>query len=170
MSEFKVFMSKNMLKIGVLSWLALLVFVFSCESEAEKEKARVEREKEISKHSEKSRIYDIGLCINEVMKWDTIGYQLCCETNNACWSQVDSLGARLSFPVLRECGLDCLEKNTEKLIKFTEMLRNDENDSIAFEIFKEMRQNANKKRLKNTGNDSIAFEIFKGMRQNAKNH
>jgi hypothetical protein len=38
------------------------------------------------------------------MKWDTVGYQLCCKKNNACWDQVDSLGTRLSFPVLREYG------------------------------------------------------------------
>jgi len=56
-------------------------------------------------------IYDYNLCTDEVMKWDTAGYQLCCEANNACWDQVDSLGKRLSFPVLKEYGFPkmCLD-------------------------------------------------------------
>jgi hypothetical protein len=45
----EAFMRKNAVKISILAWFAILLFVFSCESEAEKERARIEREKEIAK-------------------------------------------------------------------------------------------------------------------------
>ncbi len=44
-------MVKNVSKICILAWLALLLFVFSCESEAEKERIRVEREIKIIEDS-----------------------------------------------------------------------------------------------------------------------
>jgi len=57
---------------------------------------------ETVKLHEKPKIDDYLLCMDEVARQDTIGYQSCCETNNACWNEVDSLGFRLFFPVLRE--------------------------------------------------------------------
>jgi len=91
-------MEKNVYGISVWAWVALLICVFGCGDKAEKEK-------------KKPKIYDYNLCTDEVMKWDTAGYQLCCEANNACWDQVDSLGKRLSFPVLKEYGFPkmCLD-------------------------------------------------------------
>jgi len=133
---------RNMDKIGVLARVALLLLVFSCGDKAEKKEVAREDLTEAAKYDEKPKIYDYNLCTDEVMKWDTVGYQLCCKANNACWDQVDSLGNRLSFPELKECGPDCLDRNIKKMNAFVERLRNAKNDSIATEILKEMRQNA----------------------------
>jgi hypothetical protein len=70
---------KNAIKISFIAWLVLLLFVFSCENKSEKEVTA-----EAAKHSEKPRIDDYSLCMDEVMRLDTVGYQSCCKANNAC--------------------------------------------------------------------------------------
>jgi hypothetical protein len=93
---------KNVNKIGVWAIFAMVIFVSSCEK-VEKDIAK-NNLNETATHYEKPKIYDYDLCTAEVMRLDTIGYQLCCKANNACWNEVDSLEVRLSFPVLREYG------------------------------------------------------------------
>jgi len=113
----EAFVVKNVNKINVWAWLAILLFVFGCGGEGEKERTRIKKEitrenlTEATKHYEKSKIYDYNLCTDEVLKLDTVGYQLCCKTNNACWDQVDSLGTRLSFPITIEYGIPKMCRN-----------------------------------------------------------